>query len=88
MKVMINSFDKELVFSDLEKAKNWMIPTEDAKEQILDIENFSGDDFSEYCDQYEEYILEIQSSNTLEELSGVWNRYSDVFGNGSIFEII
>lgn len=79
MKELRNNWDADVVFTDLQKAKNWYLPEEDvpcSKEEYL------GDDYESYCTNFTEYKKEIQGADTLEELADVLNRYSDTFDNG------
>lgn len=80
MKELRNKFDKEAVFIDLEKAKNYYYP-EDNKP--CEEEEYTGDNYEEYCKDYEEYKEEIMKAENLEELADVLNKYTDEFDNGT-----
>lgn len=80
MKELRNKFDKEAVFTDLEKAKNYYYP-EDNK--ACEREEYTGGNYEEYCKDYEEYKEEIMKAENLEELADVLNKYTDEFDNGT-----
>lgn len=81
MKELRNSFDKEVRFTDLEKAKAYYIPTEEPCE-----DDFWGEDFEEYCIDFKSYQKAIEEAESLEELADVLNQWSDKFDNGTRFE--
>lgn len=67
MKELKNNFDKEISLKSLEEAKKYLKPNSD----FAEVEHFA------------EYSAELEESETLEELSDVLNKYTDIFGNGS-----
>lgn len=75
-----DKFDKEAVFTDLEKAKNYYYP-EDNKAFARD--EYTGSNYEEYCKDYKEYKEEIMKAENLEELADVLNKYTDEFDNGT-----
>lgn len=83
MKSLVNNYDKSVEFTDLEKAKKYYGNGEKPKK-----EEYLGNDFEEYCTQFEEYTRQINESNTLEELAEVLNRYTDIFDNGTTYKVI
>lgn len=82
MIIIERSNDKEAWFDDLEKAKEYMIPTEELSE-----EDYLCDDFENYAKNFEEYKAELKGAESLEELADVWNKYTDTFNDGSKFEV-
>ena len=42
---LVNSFDKEIGFTNLEEAKNYYLPSEENDKDVRDIECYTGDDF-------------------------------------------
>lgn len=82
MIIIERSNDKEACFDDLEKAKEYMIPTEELSE-----EDYLCDDFENYAKNFEEYKAELKGAESLEELADVWNKYTDTFNDGSKFEV-
>lgn len=84
MKKLINNVDPELIFYNLEEAKSSIL----AAQVKLDESEYLGDDFPGYCQQYAEYLADIESSETLEELAGVLNSSSDEFEDGRSWKIV
>lgn len=80
MKELRNKFDKEAVFTDLEKAKNYYYPEDD---KACERDEYTGSNYEEYCKDYEEYKEEIMKAENLEELADVLNKYTDEFNNGT-----
>lgn len=72
MKYLKNSFDSEVEFTDLEKAKNYYMPN---------LEEFSDDE------EYQEYLESIKECNSLFDLASILNNYTDMYGNGSTFSV-
>lgn len=83
MKRLTNSFDNEINFTELEDAKAYYIddnmPTE---------KDYLGDDFEDYKKSFIERQEMIRNANSLEELAEALNYMSDVYDNGSIWEVI
>lgn len=85
MKEVRNNVDKTIIFSDLGKMKKYYLPKNNipcAKEEYL------GDDYEKFCEQYLNYKKEIEKAETLEELTDVLNRYTDIFEDGRIHKVI
>lgn len=80
---MINSFDKEAEFENLEEAKKYYYP-----EMKMTEEDYTGDNFTEYLKSWEEYKKGIKEAKSLQELADVLNRYSSEFDNGSSWEVV
>ena len=80
---MINSFDKEAEFESLEEAKEYYYP-----EMEMTEEEYTGDNFTEHLKAWEEYKKGIKVAESLQELAGVLNRYSNEFDNSSIWEVV
>lgn len=80
MKELRNKFDKEINFTDLKKAKTYYLPED---EKSCEEEEYTGDNYEEYCKDYEEYKEEIMKAENLEELADVLNKYTDEFDNGT-----
>lgn len=68
---------EELEFDNLEKAKRYFMPTDNFEE-----EDYIGDDYKNDKSRYIQYQDEIETSESLEELAYVLNKYTDIFGNG------
>lgn len=84
MKKIVNNVDRELVFYDLEEAKKYFSTGQDEP-----VENeYLGEDFPGYCQKYAEYLADIESSETLEELAGVLNSSSDEFEDGRSWKVV
>lgn len=73
-KTLVNSFDDELQYTDLSEAKSHFTPLDEV-------------DFGTYLKEWEEYKNGIKSAGTLEELADVLNQYTDLFDNGSTYEV-
>lgn len=71
MKELVNSFDKEVSFTNLEDAKKYYQPSE----------------FPEYLKQWDEYKNAIKSAETLEELADALNEWSNIFDNGAVYSV-
>lgn len=71
-------------FDNLEDAKQIAIP-----ENALDRSDFLGKDeeWESYCQQFKEYQSRIADAKTLEELADALNDYTDIFGDGSTWEV-
>lgn len=80
MKILKNDVDYEIEYTDIINAKKEFIENNSNKELI---ENYIGDNIELYVKQLLDYIKEIITCNTLEELADVLNKYTDTFGNGS-----
>lgn len=70
MKELVNSFDKEVSFTNLEDAKKYYYPSAEDDNQTKSSEDFLGEPskFPEYLKQWDEYKNAIKSAETLEEL--------------------
>ena len=84
MKELRNNFDTEVCFSDLEEAKRYYY--NDA-EFPCGREEYLGDDWNDYCEQWKAYNNGIKEADSLEEFAEVLNTYTDVFDNGSEFYV-
>lgn len=85
MKELRNSFDKEVAFESLEEAKKYYLPKEN---KPCEIEDYLGEDYKKFCDDYEIYKQEITEAQTLEELAEVLTKWTDIFDNGSVFFVL
>ena len=85
MKEVRNNVDKTIIFSDLGEMKKYYLP----KNNIPCVkEEYLGDDYEKFCEQYSNYKKEIEKAETLEELTDVLNRYTDIFEDGRIHKVI
>lgn len=85
MKEARNNIDKTITFSDLNEMKKYYLPKDNipcTKEEYL------GDDYEEFCEQYLKYKEEIKKAETLEDLTDVLNRYTDTYGDGRVHKVI
>lgn len=92
MKELRNSFDKDLSFTSVEKAKEYFYPSEKLDESIKDLKNydeFNGDleEFENFLEQWAERKNAISLSQTLEELADALNQWTDTFDNGSRYSV-
>ena len=79
MKELRNNTDYETTFTDLQEAKEYYMPKEKTPGTI---EDFLGDDWQGYCNQWQEYKNDIVNADSLEELAQVLNKYTDIFSDG------
>lgn len=84
MKKLINNVDPELIFYDLREAKKMIL----GGRVELDESEYLGEDFPGYCQQYAEYLADIEASETLEELARVLNSSSDEFDDGRSWKVV
>ena len=82
MRYIVNNYDTEIKFDNLMQAKAYMITDYKPIE-----EDYIGDDFECYKKNYEEYINGLSSADNLDELARIWNAYTDMFANGSTYEV-
>lgn len=89
MKELVNNFDTEICFSNLEEAKKYYYPNKVNDRDTTDPENFIGDskDFNDFLRDWDEYKSEIADSETLEELAEALNRFTDIFGDGRHYTV-
>ena len=80
---IVRSNDPDARFESVREAKEYMIPDYDMVE-----DDYTGDDFPGFINAYEDYIEELSSADTLEELARIWNSHTDVFNDGSEFKIV
>lgn len=80
---LVNNFDREAKFENLEAAKAYYYP-----EMKMTEEDYSGDNFAEYLKKWEEYKKGIKEAESLQELADVLNRYSNEFDNGSCWKVV
>ncbi len=85
MKELRNNLDKAITFEKLEDAKNYYLPKQT---KPCHKDEYLGDDYEEFCRQYEEYKEEITASETLEELADVLNSYTDTFEDGREYKVV
>lgn len=52
-----------------------------------DESEYLGDDFPGYCQQYAEYLADIEASETMEELVRILNSNSDEFEDGRSWKV-
>ena len=76
MKVLKNSFDKDIEFYDLTESKQYYLTSE---EQLIELD---------YDKDLVERNNEIENSESLEDLADVLNRYSNVCDNGSNWFVV
>lgn len=83
MRELRNSFDKEIAFESLEEAKKYYTPSNLVSER----EDFLGTDeeYKKYCVEVEKYKCEILEAENLGELAEVLTKWTDIFGNGSVY---
>lgn len=75
MKILKNSFDKDINFDNLEEAKKYYLKS---AEQLEELDN----------DEDEiERNKKIESAENLEELADVLNTYTDLLDNGSHWSV-
>lgn len=87
-KELRNDFDFEFKINDLEEAKNYFYPDKNTEKEILNKEDYLGNDFDHFCTCFEEYKSAILNSENLENLAEVLNNYKDIFGNGSSYFVV
>lgn len=89
MKELVNSFDKEVSFTNLEDAKKYYYPSAEDDNQTKSSEDFLGEPskFPEYLKQWDEYKNDIKSAETLEELADALNEWSNIFDNGAVYSV-
>lgn len=80
---LINNFDKEICFEDLEKAKKYFILGVGVDSDIRSGEEYLGNDLKAYTARWDKYVEDIKNTKDLRELCDVLNRETDEFGNGS-----
>lgn len=80
---LINNFDKEICFDNLEKAKKYFIPGAGVDSDIRSGDGYLGSDLKAYTARWDEYVEDIKTAKNLRELCDVLNRETDEFGNGS-----
>lgn len=85
---MINSFDSEIEFTNLEEAKKYYIPTKEVDADMRNEDIYLGDNFDEYIKKWEAYVSDIKNATDLNELCEVLNNNSDEFSNGSTWSVI
>ena len=84
MKILVNNYDKEIKFEDLEEAKVYYT----SKDSYLGTEDeYLGKDWEGYCEEFAEYRSKILAAESLEELAEVLNKYTDTFDNGSMWSV-
>lgn len=76
MGYLINNFDKEICFSDLNAAKHYFYNLEKIEK---------NDDDAIYLI---EFNVGVANAASLDELASVLNKYTDLLGNGSEFKVI
>ena len=79
MKELRNSYDKENVFDDLNKAKRYYISD---LEIPCSEDEYLGDNYEIYCSEWNEYKKELEFAESLEKLAEVLNKYTDIFSDG------
>lgn len=76
MGYLINSFDKEFCFSDLNEAKYYFYNLEEIEK---------NDDNAVYLIKFN---VEVANAADLDELASILNKYTDILGNGSCFKVV
>lgn len=75
MKILKNSFDKDINFDNLEEAKKYYLKS---AEQLEELDN---------AEDEIERNKKIESAEDLEELADVLNTYTDLLDNGSHWSV-
>lgn len=81
MEILTNSYDKEIKFDNLAAAKAYYVSDAPAEDEYI------GDDFEAYLKDFNDRQEQIRNANTLQELADALNFMSDIFGNGSKWEV-
>ena len=80
-KFIKNNINDEIEFNNINKAKKFIVRQ---KEYVANNKDeYIGENYELYIEQYQNYMLEIVDADTMEELCDVLNKYTDTFGNGS-----
>ena len=80
-KFIKNNINYEIEFNNINKAKKFIVRQ---KEYVANNKDeYIGENYELYIEQYQNYMLEIVDADTMEELCDVLNKYTDTFGNGS-----
>lgn len=80
-KFIKNNINDEIEFNNINKAKKFIVRQ---KEYVANNKDeYIGENYELYIEQYQDYMLEIVDADTMEELCDVLNKYTDTFGNGS-----
>lgn len=85
--MLVNEFDKEIKFENLEEAKNFLVPSKSKKFKDELENDFLGNDFQAFWESYIEYATAIENSCSLEELCLVLNENTDKFSDGRTWKI-
>ena len=87
MKKLVNNCDHETKFYDdeLTEAKNYYLSKSDLP---CDESEYLGEDYKEYCERYTEYKQGIEQAEDLEELAEVLNNFTDIFDNGTTYQVV
>lgn len=78
--ILYNDYDSEFEMDDLQKAKVYF-----EGEEVPSEDDYLGDNYETFKSDWMEYREGIRTSNNLEELCDVLNRYENRFGNGSTY---
>lgn len=81
---LINHFD-DIDFENLEDAKKYYLPE---SEIPCTLQEYLGDNYESYCNQFKQFKADISNANSLIELANILNTYSDTFLNGSEYIVI
>lgn len=85
MKILVNSKDAEIAFTNLDGAKFYYCFTDF---EIADfLSDYNGYDKINYNILLKKYNNAINETSTLQELANVLNEYTDVLDNGSYYNV-
>lgn len=85
MKILVNSKDEEIAFTNLDEAKFYYCFTHF---EIADfLSDYNGYDKINYNILLKKYNNAINETSTLQELANVLNEYTDVLDNGSYYNV-
>lgn len=87
MKIKNCFMREEIEFPGLEEAKNYFYPDSETDKEKKDPDNYTGDNFPDFLKQWEEFKKDISQAETSKELVEAVNRYTDIFGNGTEWEV-
>ena len=82
---LLNNFDKEVSFENLEEAIKYYLPQSDIP---CTEDEYLGNDYKTFCFLFENYKYLISTCNTLQELAEVLNCFSDTFSDGRVHEVV
>lgn len=85
MKVLKSNNNNEVLFFDnqLDRAKQYFMPSN----SMLLKEDFIGENYNSYVEQFKQYKSELTDCNDIDELAIVLNKYTDIFNTGDSYYI-